>query len=166
MTNSPIESYNNTIKKFFTDRKRLNMLPAIEIFESQIKHESNVHREIQECAKVTQQLIKEAKQELNSSECNLVLKEQQNETYNYVYNYEFENKTYMFEISLNRECTCILCCRCTCMLFLDKAMCIHFVMALINAKMPFLGLLIAKAKFVGKLKKGRPSLAKKALYIQ
>ena len=33
-TNNPIESYNATIKKFFTNRFKLNLIPALEIFKS------------------------------------------------------------------------------------------------------------------------------------
>ena len=36
MTNSPIESCNNIIKKFFTNRIKYNILPVCEIFEKQI----------------------------------------------------------------------------------------------------------------------------------
>jgi hypothetical protein len=36
-TNGPIESYNYTIKKFFTLRKKYNMLSALEILVEQVK---------------------------------------------------------------------------------------------------------------------------------
>ena len=36
MTNSPIESFNNVIKKFFTNRFKFNMLPALEKFEEEL----------------------------------------------------------------------------------------------------------------------------------
>jgi hypothetical protein len=39
-TNSPIESFNKTIKSRFTDHLKLNIVPALEIFTSLIEYAS------------------------------------------------------------------------------------------------------------------------------
>ena len=63
MSNCPIESYNNKIKAFFTDRKKFNLLPVFEIFEKVVKIESrdSLKIEIPKCPKLKVSVIKEAK---------------------------------------------------------------------------------------------------------
>jgi hypothetical protein len=41
MTNSPIESYNNTIKESFTKRIKHHLKTAVEVFQDVISYESN-----------------------------------------------------------------------------------------------------------------------------
>ncbi len=64
-TNGPIESYNNTIKKFFTMRKIYNMLPALEILVEQVKFESIRERIFHSEVLPPQKLINEARKLAN-----------------------------------------------------------------------------------------------------
>lgn len=56
-TNGPIESYNNTIKEFFTSRKKFNLLPSLEILSTQIKFESNRQIEFYEFVRPPRKVI-------------------------------------------------------------------------------------------------------------
>ena len=51
-TNNPIESYNNTIKRFFTNRVRLNVVTALEAFEEAVKYESSINNIFETIKKV------------------------------------------------------------------------------------------------------------------
>ena len=65
-TNNPIESYNNTIKRFFTNRVRLNVVTALEAFEEAVKYESSINNIFETTKKVKPYLVVKAKSlELN-----------------------------------------------------------------------------------------------------
>ena len=45
MTNSPIESYNNTVKESFTKRVKHHLKTAVEVFQDVVSYESNHGKE-------------------------------------------------------------------------------------------------------------------------
>lgn len=64
MSNSPIESFNNTIKRFFTHRNKYHLLPVLKIFEENIKVESLKKFDYKEYKRATSGLIQVAKKAL------------------------------------------------------------------------------------------------------
>ena len=131
MSNCPIESYNNIIKKFITDRFKYNMLPALEIFEDNLRVMS--HKSFLEFKKITrtvklnaQDLIKDRSKFLNEkSDCC----------------FEYKNKNnIVYEILISSECKCPECTYCSCPYFLDRAICKHITMVCIKNKITMPGL--------------------------
>jgi len=59
-TNNPIESYNNTIKRFFTNRIKLTLFHVLEVFKSVIQYESSKNEIFQKDLIVTQKLVNKA----------------------------------------------------------------------------------------------------------
>jgi hypothetical protein len=66
-TNSPIESYNNTIKSSFTNGVRFHLVPALEIFENVISLESSKSYTITLAGKCSKSLEKDAQKRLDSN---------------------------------------------------------------------------------------------------
>lgn len=143
MSNCPIESYNNKIKAFFTDRKKFNLLPVFEIFEKVVKIESrdSLKIEIPKCPKLKVSVIKEAK--------NLVEK-------NTIEKLRIENGVSMFlcngkhSVELDPDCVCPECTKCSCCIFLDSAVCTHLVGCCIVDSFEYPGL--RTEKFISKTK--------------
>ncbi len=117
-TNGPIESYNNKIKRFFTNRVKYNMLPALKILISQLNFESE--RDLDFLMKFCHLLSSSMMQ--NSLQ------------------FKFElNRKVHFTIELGEECKCPDCCFCSCSIFIDKGYCVHLLMACLFAKISFPG---------------------------
>jgi hypothetical protein len=154
-TNGPIEAYNNTIKKFFTMRKKYNMLPALEILVEQMKFESIRERVFHNEVLPPQKLINEARTLVNNENGLQVLKHAVN-----CFKYYAGSKH--FNIELNDDCKCAECCFCSCSHFVDRAYCTHILVACLHSKISFPGLLVKRA-FKQKKKTGRPTQASKAL---
>jgi hypothetical protein len=107
-TNGPIESYNNRIKKFFTDRKKFNLLPAIQILSEQIKYESNRELEFYEFSKPSTKMV---------NDCKLLLEEKNNLVKLDEMKYLFKSSKITHRIELSNDCSCPECCYCSCSFF-------------------------------------------------
>jgi hypothetical protein len=156
-TNGPIESYNNTIKEFFTNRKKYNLLPSLEILSRQIKFESNRQIDFFEFVRPPSKMISDCKNLLNETKNNLI---KESET-----RFTFKAPSRVTHcIELSDECSCPECCTCSCSYFLDKGYCSHLIMACLLSNSSHHGIQLLK-KFKSKKRAGRPPLAAKALSI-
>ena len=144
MTNSPIESYNSTIKKFFTNRKKYHLVPICEIFERELVFESKILRNIHRCVPVKVSLLKEAKQKINQEKIEKLESEDENID-KFIFNHLSENKKKIqFNVEFNAECVCSECCFCDCIQFLDKGVCLHLAACCFKYKLNYPGVLAAK----------------------
>ena len=116
MKNSPIESYNNTIKAQFTNRLKFQMIPALEVFSELVIFES-VPRDLVINGKVTKYMRDKTT--------------------------ELERKKKLINIgggsfTSNEELINTNKKTCTCSYFLDKAACKHLTAACIecDSKLP------------------------------
>lgn len=158
-TNGPIESYNNTIKRFFTNRVKYNMLPALTILISQVAFESERDSVFYNDVLPPLKLVDEARSQLNEKSNGLMPMKNSNTQF------KFElNRKSSLKIELSEECKCSDCCYCSCSIFLDKGYCVHLLMACLYAKISFPGIMVIKA-FRQKKSKGRPKNATKALNL-
>jgi hypothetical protein len=158
MTNSPIESFNNKLKKQFTLRNKYNLLPTIQLFESLVVVEDD--DKFLDYAKPTATNLKIAR-ELIRDECVEAINDNK-----CIIKIPLENNEFKAEVILdefNTKCCCFNCCYCDCSEFLDKAMCDHLVAACLKLKFEYPNTYIKRA--VMKKGKGRPRLASKALVI-
>jgi hypothetical protein len=67
MTNSPIESYNNTIKESFTKRIKHHLKTAVEVFQDVISYESNNGKEFKSEVRVRNTCVNKQKQLLEKN---------------------------------------------------------------------------------------------------
>ena len=61
MTNSPIESYNNTVKELFTKRIKHHLKTAVEVFQDVVSYESNHAKEFKTEIRVRKYMRVQAK---------------------------------------------------------------------------------------------------------
>jgi hypothetical protein len=61
MTNSPIESYNNTVKESFTKRVKHHLKTAVEVFQDVVSYESNHGKEFKTEVRVRKYMRIQAK---------------------------------------------------------------------------------------------------------
>ena len=121
-TNNPIESYNNTIKRFFTNRVRLNVVTALERFEEAVKFESNTNNKFQTVKIVTPTLVTKSKK--------LELNKFKKIGDNYIYAHKNGSKSYIDVV--NKVCSCKV--------MSDKGICEHLVRVAIIEDIYLLGL--------------------------
>lgn len=148
MTNSPIESYNNIIKKFFTNRVKYNILPVCEIFETQIIIQSRSIREFPRLIPIPLSIKKTAITQVCTDKITESLNEL-DDNGNPIHVYD-----HRYKIAFSSECFCIDCCYCSCCYFVDKGICLHLVACLFKNKVNYPGLLTSKY-FVNRPKAGR-----------
>ena len=116
-TNNPIESYNKTIKAYFTNRIKVNLIPAFKIFGELIHFESSVDFNYKTSILVTKKEENNAKKLISSKFVKMG---------EHVYNYCHKNGT-----------TSTINCgaNCTCKFYADKGKCLHLIrVALIEEK--------------------------------
>ena len=136
-TNSPIESYNNTIKAHFTNRIKYHMIPALEVFQTCIEYESNNLKRIVSEGKVTQFMLKQAKDIIKQKK---LIQNGGNR-----YNYQHYNDTLGTIDTLSKFCTCEK--------YLDKAICKHLVAACIKDDIALNGIESSIDKLIYKKRK-------------
>jgi hypothetical protein len=116
-TNNPIESYNKTIKAYFTNRLKVNLIPAFKIFSELIHFESSVDFNYKTSVLVT-------KTDENKAKKLIASKFVKNGTF---YNYTHKNGTISTISCVENSCSC--------QFYADKATCLHLVrVALIEKK--------------------------------
>ena len=121
-TNNPIESYNNKIKTFFTNRLKLNIVPALEIFKSDcIVPESKSVFYYGKEIKITTNLENKAKLLSNAKFTKFD---------EHLYEYKHTKGTISNINLINRTCTCHVT--------VDKGICLHLIKAAIiqNYRLP------------------------------
>ncbi len=109
-TNNPIESFNKTIKQFFTDNLKLNLVPAFEVFKTLIYEESSKLFKYETIVKVTKKLE-------NKSKRLEALKFVKITSTEYVYNHKNDQVSI---IDLLKK-------TCTCNFHTDRGICLHLV---------------------------------------
>jgi hypothetical protein len=125
--NGPIESYNNFIKTYFTNRFKSHLLPSLEIFQKLISFESSKIFNYSLSKAVTQKL-----EDLGRS----VVKCLQSDN-GVEFHYKHIDGSYCTSNVHKLYCSCYY--------FLDKALCKHLVAACILTRTPLPGLRDAKA---------------------
>jgi hypothetical protein len=134
MTNSPIESYNNTIKESFTKRIKYHMKSAVEVFQDIVSYESRQAKEFKNDFRVQNYMRVQAKA--------IVLKKQLIATLNdfeFLYKH-FNTKLGFAKINLNSK-------SCTFHKYFDKGVCKHLVAACLQNKISLPGLEQLPKKF-------------------
>ncbi len=117
-TNNPVESYNAIIKRFFTNRLKLNLIPALEIFKNEcIEPESSREFHYAKTKEVTACLENKAKK-LDESKFIKIDK--------HLYQYNHKNGD-ISTINLTNE-------KCTCYETVDKGLCLHLIRVAIIEK--------------------------------
>ena len=109
-TNNPIESFNKTIKQFFTNNLKLNLVPAFEVFKTLIYEESSKPFKYETTIKVTKTLE-------NKSKRLEALKFVKITSTEYVYNHKNDQVSI---IDLLKK-------TCTCNSHTDRGICLHLV---------------------------------------
>jgi hypothetical protein len=109
-TNNPIESYNKSIKAFFTNNLKLNLVPVFEVFQNLVFEESSIKMNYETVVKVTKTLENKSKK-LNK------LKFIKNNSTEYLYNHT--NGQTSFINLLNNSFTCTS--------HIDKGICLHLI---------------------------------------
>ena len=128
-TNNPIESYNNTIKRFFTNRLKLTLFHVLEIFKTVIQYESSKNEILQKDLLVTKKLVNKA----NTLPMSRIKKISPNK-----YTYEHRNGK-IANINLSEKfCSCNVMC--------DKGICEHLVKIALITKLSLPGLIHEKTK--------------------
>ena len=101
MTNSPIESYNNTVKESFTKRVKHHLKTAVEVFQDVVNYESNHGKEFKSEVRVRKYMRIQAK--------TIILKKQliaTNTENEFLYKH-FNEKLGFARINLvSKSCTC------------------------------------------------------------
>jgi hypothetical protein len=116
-TNNPIESYNKTIKAFFTNRLKVNLIPAFKVFSELIHFESSVDFNYKTSVLVTKTEENKAKKLIASKFVKI----------GNLYNYTHKNGTISTISCVDNSCSC--------QFYADKATCLHLVrVALIGKK--------------------------------
>ena len=109
-TNNPIESYNKSIKCYFTNNLKLNLLPAFEMFKTLIYDESSKIMDYKTTVSVNKNLENKAKQlEL--------FKFVKHSDGMYAYNHKSGNQSL---VNLRNK-------TCTCAQHADKGVCLHLI---------------------------------------
>ena len=122
-TNNPIESYNNTIKRFFTNRVRLNVVTALEKFQDAVEYEGSINSIFNTVKIVNKTLVSKAKKlEILkfSTTDNLIFK----------YSHINGKKSY---INVEKKW-------CSCSTMADKGICEHLVRVAIIVDISLIGL--------------------------
>jgi hypothetical protein len=116
MTNSPIESYNNTIKESFTKRIKHHMKTAVEVFQDVICYESNHAKDFKTEIRVRKYMRVQAKSIVHNKQLIAT-----NLDYEFLYKH-FNPKMGFARINLSSK-------TCTCHTYLDKGVCKHLIAA-------------------------------------
>ena len=133
-TNNPIESYNAIIKKFFTNRLKLNIIPALETFKNEcIGPESSRKFEYATKKTITRSMENKSKK-LKIENFKKIDK--------HLYKYK-HTKGDISTINLNNE-------TCTCNEIVDKGVCIHLIRVALLEKYNLQGM-ITNDKFSTRL---------------
>ena len=125
ITNNPVESYNKSIKSNFTNRLKLNLIPAFEIFDELIHHESSNAFNYKTTVVVTKTHENNAKKLLLSK---FVKKEQ------HLYNYNHSSGIESL-LDLQKK-------TCSCRYFADRRLCLHLIRTAILEKVELVGMQI------------------------
>ncbi|RNA13313.1 hypothetical protein BpHYR1_020972 [Brachionus plicatilis] len=139
MSNNPIESYNNKIKRFFTERTKFNLLPVFEIFEKVVTFESRIDYITPICSFAKLSTKREAKKHLES----IAKLEEEKEIDDILLKYKWSDKYF---VEINPNCFCPDCTHCSCCQFLDSAVCIHLVGCCYLDSIGFPGIILKKFK--------------------
>ena len=115
MTNSPIESYNNTIKESFTKRIKHHMKTAV-VFQDVICYESNHAKDFKTEIRVRKYMRVQAKSIVHNKQLIAT-----NLDYEFLYKH-FNPKMGFARINLSSK-------TCTCHTYLDKRVCKHLIAA-------------------------------------
>jgi hypothetical protein len=124
-TNNPIEQFNGTIKKKFTDHIKFNIVPALNIFSELISAESLENEEISKTIVPNAKTISLARKILTHLE-----------TDSNLFHYKHKSGLTSTIDLIKRTCTCFY--------FMDKGVCKHLVGAAIKSNLPFPGLTLKK----------------------
>ena len=116
MTNSPIESYNNTIKESFTKRIKHHLKTAVEVFQDVVSYESNNGKEFKSEVRVRKYMREQAKTIIRKNQ--LIATNTENE---YLYKH--------FNVKLGFARINVVTKSCTCHKYLDKGVCKHLIAA-------------------------------------
>ena len=118
MTNSPIESYNNTVKESFTKRIKHHLKTAVEVFQDVVSYESNHAKEFKTEIRVRKYMRVQAKTIIRKKQ--LIPTESENE---YLYKHYNPKLGYARINIVSKSCTCHK--------YLDKGVCKHLIAACI-----------------------------------
>jgi hypothetical protein len=134
MTNSPIESYNNTIKESFTKRIKHHLKTAVEVFQDVISYESNNGKEFKSEVRVRKYMREQAKTIIRKKQ--LIATNNENE---FLYKH-FNEKLGFARINVVTK-------SCTCHKYLDKGVCKHLIAACVVTQSSLPGLVQMPKKF-------------------
>ena len=134
MTNSPIESYNNTIKESFTKRIKHHLKSSVEVFQGVISYESTNQKEFKINPTVKKYMRVQAKSILTNNKLIPTANDQ-------IFLYAHHNK------NLGLEKINTVTKTCTCHKYFDKGVCKHLVAACLKIKVFLPGLVQLPKKF-------------------
>jgi hypothetical protein len=109
-TNNPIESYNNQTEHFFTNRLKLNLIPAFKIFKDLINYESNINFKNEKSVFINKHQETQAKK-LEPGKFKRIDK--------YIYEYKHKNGKVSCTNLSNKSCSCLY--------YIDKCIWYHLI---------------------------------------
>ena len=124
-TNNPIESYNKSIKYYFTNRLKLNLIPAFEIFQELVYTESSAYFDYKTKIQITKTQENNAKK---------LEKDKFSKINQKLYHYKHNNGK-ISDINLENK-------TCACRYFLDRGTCLHLIYAAQKERVDLPGLQI------------------------